>query len=78
MDTNMSLVERDVKTSYQHHGARAYKAKSTEGVSVVTETSSQDESLWECAIANSMDAICELADKALADRQAGRTKKIAL
>lgn len=38
----------------------------------------QDEYLWDCAIANSMDVIRELADKALADRQAGRTKKITI
>lgn len=38
----------------------------------------QDEHLWERAIANSMDAIRSLADKAQAERKAGRTKKVFL
>ena len=37
-----------------------------------------DDYLWDTAIANSMDAIRELADKALADKRAGRTKKITI
>ena len=39
---------------------------------------SQDDALWDCAVANSIDAIRGLAEKALADRQAGRTKKVTL
>jgi len=37
-----------------------------------------DDDLWDAAIENSIDTIRELADKALADRQAGRTKKITI
>ncbi len=43
-----------------------------------TNIDPQDDSLWNCAVANSIDVIRELADKALADRRAGRTKKITL
>lgn len=43
-----------------------------------TNIDPQDDSLWDCAIGNSIDVIRELADKALADRRAGRTKKITL
>ncbi len=43
-----------------------------------TGDDAQEDSLWERAIANSFEAIRELADKALDDRRAGRTKKITL
>ena len=38
----------------------------------------QDEQLWEKAITNSLDVIREMANKARAERRAGRTKKINL
>lgn len=41
-------------------------------------TAPPEEQLWDCAIANSMDAIRSMADKARADREAGRTKKVLL
>ena len=47
-------------------------------MSVTSDADGQDDYLWECAAANNIDAIRELADKALADRRAGRTKKIIL
>ncbi len=46
--------------------------------SVSSDPEGQNEVLWEGALANSLDAIRDLADRALADRQAGRAKKITL
>lgn len=36
-----------------------------------------EEQLWDDAVANSLDAFREMAEKARANRQAGRTQKIA-
>ena len=72
----MGLMQKDVNATY-FKSVRSYTVKSekiTQKVCVPTD--SQDEHLWECAIANNIDAIRDLADKALADRRAGRTKKI--
>jgi len=77
----MGLVTRDLNEAYLHRrtGSRKTKSATAEHNAVATpDMDSQDERLWECAIANSMDAIRDLADKALADRRAGRTKKITL
>lgn len=52
--------------------------RGAEELSVTSDADGQDDYLWECAAANNIDAIRELADKALADRRAGRTKKIIL
>lgn len=72
----MGLMQRDVNATY-FKGARSYKSdKVTPGLCVPADSDAQDEHLWECAIANNIGAIRDLADKALADRQAGRTKKI--
>ncbi len=74
----MALMQKDVNAAY-FKGARSYKAKSekiTQESCVAGDADAQDDHLWECAIANNIDAIRDLADKALADRQAGRTKKI--
>ncbi len=74
----MGLVQTETNT--QHRGARTYhsgsKAASAEAPAPA-DADAQDEQLWECAIANSMDTIRSMADKALADRKAGRTKKVA-
>lgn len=61
----MGLVQTGSKTI----GAQA---------SAPADADAQDEQLWERAIANSMDAIRSLADKAQAERKAGRTKKVRL
>ena len=50
----------------------------TQSMDKIESHSPQDDNLWDAAIENSIDAIRELADKALADRQAGRTKKITI
>lgn len=74
----MGLMQKDVNATY-FKGARSYRAKSekvTQEVCVPADPDAQDEHLWECAIANNIDAIRDLADKALTDRRAGRTKKI--
>jgi len=74
----MGLMQKDVNATH-FKGARSYKAESeraTQEVHVPVDPDAQDERLWECAIANNIDAIRDLADKALADRRAGRTKRI--
>ena len=76
----MGLMQKDVNATY-FKGVRSRKVKSqkiTQEVGVSGAADAQDDHLWECAIANNIDAIRDLADKALADRQAGRTKKITL
>ena len=76
----MAVMQKDVNAAY-FKGARSYKVKSekvTQEVSMPPISDAQDDHLWECAIANNIDAIRDLADKALADRRAGRTKKITL
>ena len=77
----MALMEKDTNAACAFKGARSYQTNSetaVESLPVPTGVDGQDEHLWESAIANSIDAIRDLADKARAERRAGRTKKITL
>ena len=80
-DTTMALCQQDLNATHLRGKAGSCKTKSAtvgQKIPVTVDTDAQEEHLWDCAIANSIDAIRDLADKALADRRAGRTKKISL
>ncbi|MGI4791157.1 MAG: hypothetical protein ACRYFS_20200 [Janthinobacterium lividum] len=67
----MALLQKEIDAALQ---TKHEPASSNQ--SVPANANGQDELLWDAAIANSIDAIRELADKARTERRDGRTKKI--
>ena len=69
----MGLMEKDINAAYPAKSAKAVKK-----VNVAVEVDAQEEQIWNAAIENSLDSLRDMADKALAERRAGHTKKIRL
>lgn len=76
----MGVMQKDANAanSKRARSRKTSSEKTPEQIGMAADVGDQDEQLWECAIDNSIDALRDLADKALADRRAGRTKKITL
>lgn len=75
----MGLMQKDIKTSRAPRIAKPHKAKKTKSVdpvSVTNDADAQDAALWDLEISGSLDVLHTLAAEALANYDAGRTKKI--
>jgi|GEM_PF-3408279 len=69
----MALLQKERSEAKEVHQATPVSKFPSE-----TDADAQEEQLWEAAIGSSIDVIREMAAKARAERQAGRTKKISL
>ena len=73
----MALMEKDRSAVHSAGSERSSQAHS-EATAASADAEGQNEQLWDAAITSSIDVIREMADKARAERQTGRTKKITL
>ncbi len=76
----MGLLQKDINVSYRRGSAGPYEAKNATTVETVCITvdteDARDSTLWDAEISESLDVLHMLADKAMANYDAGLTRKI--
>lgn len=79
-NSKMGLMQKDTAVSYRRGIAGTYKAKNATTVETVCITvdteDARDSALWDAEISESLDVLEMLADKAMANYDAGLTRKI--
>lgn len=74
----MALMEKNkgtVRSVGGAHSSQAHAETPEADPPASAAAEGQDEQAWEAAIASSLDVIRDMADRARAERQAGRTNK---